>query len=217
VGVCTVMELRSTAITGFAVIMRIGCYYFLATLRSRYRRGPTRTTDQDYGKPQASQRRSMTDDVSRDIAASLTESLARIGFSPDQVARVAKLATLHGLPIGTFVFREGELHRTAYLLQSGHVDLIMRTPGRGNQRILTLGPGDLVAWSALVGNGVMTCSALCTEDTSLIALDAAALTDLVEKDAELGYRWMRWVAQSVSQRLLATRLQLLDLFAPISP
>lgn len=159
----------------------------------------------------------MTENVSRDIAASLTETLARIGFNPDQMARVAELASHHRLPMGAFVFREGELHCTAYVLQSGHVDLIMRTPGRGNQRILTLGPGDLVAWSALVGNSVMTCSALCTEDAGLIAIDAARLTDLVEGDAELGYRWMRWVAQSVSQRLLATRLQLLDLFAPLSP
>jgi CRP-like cAMP-binding protein len=60
----------------------------------------------------------------------------------------------------------------------------------------------------------MTCSALCIRDAQLIAIDAKALELRIQQDHEFGYQFMRMLAKALAQRLTATRLQLLDLFAP---
>ena len=52
---------------------------------------------------------------------------------------------------GEYLFREGEPHGDMYVVLEGKVDLLMTIPGRGARRILTVGSGELLAWSAVVG------------------------------------------------------------------
>ena len=125
--------------------------------------------------------------------------------------RLAEIGEFHEFKLGSLLFREGNESRQCFLILEGHVALEMYVPGRGQVRILTLGPGDLLAWSALFG-GRMTTSALSLESTRLIAVPADRLEMLCRENPEFGYHWMRAVAIAMSQRLLATRLQLLDLF-----
>ncbi len=116
------------------------------------------------------------------------------------------------LKAGETLFREGERNRDFYVLMAGKMDLTVMVPGRGATRILTLGPGDLVAWSSIVGDKTMTCSATCVEPSKLIAVPAAEVEELAESDPKFGYEFMRMLASAIAQRLVATRLQLLDLF-----
>jgi CRP-like cAMP-binding protein len=99
-----------------------------------------------------------------------------------------------------------------FLVESGHVALDMHVPGRGPVRILTVGEGELLGWSALLQDGPMTCAATALESTRLIAIPGAGLAALCEANQEIGYRVMRQMARALAQRLVATRLQLLDLF-----
>ena len=143
------------------------------------------------------------------------ESLQKLPFGAElpqaSLDRLAEIGELHEFKLGSLLFREGNESRQCFLILEGHVALEMYVPGRGQVRILTLGPGDLLAWSALFG-GRMTTSALSLESTRLIAVPADRLEMLCRENPEFGYHWMRAVAIAMSQRLLATRLQLLDLF-----
>ena len=85
-------------------------------------------------------------------------------------------------------------------------------PTRGGVRILSVGPGDMIAWSALLGDGRMTASAVAIEDTEVVAIPAADALALSETHPEFGYYLMQRVANALANRLVATRLQLLDLF-----
>lgn len=144
------------------------------------------------------------------------ETLARLGFAasfPRPVLEAfAKLATPRHAEAGEVLFREGGVNHTFFVVVHGHVTLEMSTPASGGTQLLTLGPGDILAWSALLGGETMTATATCREATDLIALDGQALKALCEAEHELGYFVMRQLAQALSKRLLATRLQLLDLF-----
>jgi CRP/FNR family transcriptional regulator, cyclic AMP receptor protein len=131
----------------------------------------------------------------------------------DPLARVSALAQPVELEVGDFLFREGEVQFQVFVMLEGQLDLVMQVPGRGCQRILTLGPGELVAWSSLLGEGVMSCSALCIRRAHLIAVDARTLQKWMDADHEFGFQFMRMMAHALSRRLTATRLQLLDLFA----
>lgn len=127
--------------------------------------------------------------------------------------QLAAESTIQRLSAGAAVFREGGRHDNLYLVRSGKLGLDMNVPGRGAVRILTLGPGEMVGWSALLDDGRMTASAVALEDTEVVFLPSRKLQALCESNHEFGYHLMRRMADALSKRLVATRLQLLDLFA----
>lgn len=135
----------------------------------------------------------------------------------DLRAQLARLGRVHVVTAGTVLFREGDEHRDLYLVAAGSIALEMRVPGRGQVKILSVGPGELLAWSALVSNQVMTATAIASEPTTLIVFSSELLRTLCESNHELGYQFMRQISVALSKRLVATRLQLLDLFADTTP
>jgi len=152
----------------------------------------------------------MTDNTTLKTALEETHFVAE--FSADLADRLAAEAKWKHCPAGTVLFREGNQCDAFYLVHRGHLALEMCLPARGCTRIITLGPGEVVAWSALVGNGRMTATAIATEDTELIELSAAKVLQICVEDLRFGYVLMRRMATSLANRLLATRLQMLDLF-----
>lgn len=135
------------------------------------------------------------------------------GIPGESLARLAQLARSCTYPSGAVLFVEGNVHSQFHIVAEGHVRLDMLVPRRGRIPILTAGPGDVLAWSALVGNSVMTSSAVALEAVKTVALPGDDLKRLCETEHEVGYHVMRQLASALSHRLLATRLQLLDLFA----
>ena len=139
------------------------------------------------------------------------------GFSDLDLESVSQAARLLEVSAGQIVFAEGTIEDELFVVLSGHLALQMQVPRRGEVRLLTVGKGELVGWSGLLGDGRMTASAVATEDSKLIGLSSKRLRELSEKDHELGYLLMTRTARAISQRLLATRLQLLDLFSETEP
>jgi len=135
----------------------------------------------------------------------------------DVLEKLADKSTLGSLMAGEVLFREGSENRNLYFVHSGRLALEMNVPGRGAVRILTIGPGEMVGWSALLGQGTMTASAVALEESELVAAPADKLSELSESNPEFGYHLMLHMAAALSKRLVATRLQLLDLFAAEPP
>ena len=144
------------------------------------------------------------------------ENLDTIGIdsdgSPFLVEPLAALASLETCSAQHSLFREGEVHAKIYWIKEGRVRLEMSGTRAGAKAMLTAGPGDLLGWSALLGDQRMTATAVATLDTTLISFDADALSQLCEQNHDIGYKVMFTIAKSLSKRLVATRLQLLDLF-----
>ncbi len=133
------------------------------------------------------------------------------------IARLESLAQMRVFQPGAVLFVEGNSHPDFHVVASGHVRLDMLVPRRGRVPILTVGPGDVLAWSALVGNSIMTSTAVALEAVKTVALPGDQLRQLCEAEHEVGYHIMRQLASALSRRLLATRLQLLDLFGEHVP
>ena len=135
------------------------------------------------------------------------------GFSPELLEHVAGHARPGEYPAGTVLFREGEVVHELHIVTAGRVALEMRVPGRGSVRLLTVGRDELLAWSAFLHGGRMTATAIVLEPTQTVILDAKRLREACEQNHELGYRVLWQLAQGLSERLVNTRLQFLDLFA----
>ncbi|RMG36137.1 MAG: Crp/Fnr family transcriptional regulator [Planctomycetota bacterium] len=151
----------------------------------------------------------------------VTARLQRATFlgelSAEDAEKLAALACVENHAAGATVFEQGEVRDSVYVVSSGLVALEVCLPRRGCVRIQTLGAGDLLGWSALLSDGCMTARAVAVTPTVLVAFPAAELRRLCDEDHDIGYVVMRQAAVALSRRLLATRLQLLDVFGETEP
>ena len=135
--------------------------------------------------------------------------------SPARQADLGELSSIGScvdFEAGTVIFLEGDEHDSIYFVGDGQVRLDMQTTHGQRRTVLTAGPGDLLAWSSLVSKGVMTSTAIAIDPVQAVVFNINELNALLHRDYRLGYHFMRRVAKAISQRLNATRLQLLDLF-----
>jgi CRP/FNR family transcriptional regulator len=145
----------------------------------------------------------------------LAQVLRKLRFTaelPDPVLEsLAGAATVRGYPRGTHLFHEMRDNHQLMIVWLGRVALDMQVPEHDSIRILTAGPGDVVGWSALLGNGKMTTSATALEDTQVVAFTAPELQAACESNHSFGYFLMNKIAVSLTERLLDTRKQLIDM------
>lgn len=141
-------------------------------------------------------------------AAWLTHSL-----SPHTRIRLAELGRLEHFPAGQVLLREGEPADYLGIVLEGRVGLRMRVPERGQVTVLTVEPGDVIGWSAVVPPYRSTSTPVALVDTELAYFDGPTLREALAADAQLAAEFYPVVLAAVARRLEGTRLQLLDLFS----
>jgi CRP/FNR family cyclic AMP-dependent transcriptional regulator len=152
-------------------------------------------------------------DTIPDPALALSGSWFGAGLSPEAVTRLASIGEVHDLAPGTLVVTEGRVTESLGVVLSGRIALRMLVPERGMVTILTVEPGDVVGWSAVVPPYKGTDDAVAIEPVRLLAFPGEPLRLLLRADATLAASLYPRLLQAVGRRLAATRLQLLDLFA----
>lgn len=126
--------------------------------------------------------------------------------------RLVEIATLGQFDAGETILREGGPTLALGIVHSGRVALRLHVPGRGPFTVLTVEPGDIVGWSAVVPPYRATSTAVAVAPTRALILEAEALRQMLEAEDELAAALYPAILRSVSRRLEMTRLQLLDLF-----
>ncbi|MFN0051305.1 MAG: Crp/Fnr family transcriptional regulator [Planctomycetales bacterium] len=138
-------------------------------------------------------------------------------WSDSIASRLAALSRFEKYPEHHILFREGDVARDAYLVCHGQVALDMSAPGRKTARILTVGRGELLAWSPLVGEPRLSATATTLTPTQLIVFSGPDLLKLCAAEPAIGYPVMQRLSWAMARRLTATRLQLMDLYAHTTP
>lgn len=114
---------------------------------------------------------------------------------------------------GQYIFREGEQAGRFYVLRHGKVALETAAPQMGVRIVETIEAGDVLGWSWLFPPYRWHFSARALETVRAVSLDGACLRDKCEVDHDVGYEIMMRFTAIIIERLQATRLQLLDLYA----
>ena len=135
--------------------------------------------------------------MDRELLRLLSESAMRANFAEQET-----------------IFRQGEPADRFYLIQAGSVFITSRIPGRGQITIQTIGSGEALGWSWLFPPYRWHFSARSIDETDAVAFDAQALREKTEENHDFGYDIAMRIAQIMLQRLQATRMQLLDFYAP---
>ncbi|MBS2964626.1 cyclic nucleotide-binding domain-containing protein [Actinocrinis puniceicyclus] len=114
---------------------------------------------------------------------------------------------------GERVFAEGAAAERFWLIETGSVALDIWVPGRGQQTVETLSAGTVLGWSWLYPPHRWHFGAQARDDVEAIAFDAAAVRRRCEADPAFGYAILRCFTPVIIERLQATRLRMLDLYA----
>jgi CRP-like cAMP-binding protein len=133
-------------------------------------------------------------------------------LSEPQLRRLLTCTRSVRFPAGAFLLQEGGQADTLYLLRTGRVALEQHVPGRGPTQLESLGPGDILGLSWLFPARNWTLDARAVEPVEAFALDSACLKEQMATDASLGLLLATRLIQQLYQRLVAVRLQRLDLY-----
>jgi len=142
------------------------------------------------------------------------------GFSDDHLQHLASLAEIKEFPAGSVVFRDGQPSSSVYLVVQGDITLELNVPTRGAMQFQTVGSGQLLGWTPVLGLGSMTATASVQEPSTLLVLNAAQIQAFWAYDLSFGFAFMQRIAQVLTSRLFATRLLLLDVYReqpPVAP
>lgn len=130
--------------------------------------------------------------------------------------RVAAIAKVGEAKAGGMIDVQGEPATKFYLLVSGRLGVVLELDfgvSKKNYMVTTVGPGQMFAYSGLVGHPHYTAGSRAMTNSAYLEFDVAKLHAAFNEDPRLGYVMMRMVAQTIASRLRAMQLQLAQQYA----
>ena len=135
------------------------------------------------------------------------------GMKESHVLKLADMALEVQFARDQIIFRQGDESGLFYLIVSGKVAIEASAPGR-MLRVQTAGEGYELGWSSFLAKGGKHFQARTLEPVRALVFDGARLRQACEQDSGFGYQVLLRVLGVVARRLQATRMQLLDMYAP---
>jgi CRP/FNR family cyclic AMP-dependent transcriptional regulator len=150
----------------------------------------------------------------QDLTAIIGATWFARDLSPRALDHLVALGTLTDYPGGAVVVREGTVCTSIGVVISGRVALRLRLPGGDDRTILTVDPGDVFGWSAVLPPAVATSTAITVIPTRAVLFDGERLRAAFATDTALAAAVYERLLVAVARRLVATRTQLLDVYRP---
>ena len=147
------------------------------------------------------------------LIAVLNSTRFASGLEPAVQTRLAALSRMVTADSGQELFREGDESEGLGIVIRGRIALRTYVGERGDLTILTVEPGDIYLWSALVPPYRATSSGVVIEPLEAITFPGPALRVALREDPALAQAIYPRALIAVERRLNATRAQLMDMFA----
>ncbi|MFD0318350.1 cyclic nucleotide-binding domain-containing protein [Streptomyces flavalbus] len=144
----------------------------------------------------------------------MTATTLAAALQAEHRARLTETAREVSFESGARLFEEGQRADRFWIVRTGTVDLDLSVPGRRPVVIESLGHGELVGWSWHFPPYWWQLGAEAQSPVRAWEFDAETVRGMCARDAEFGRAVATWVGRVVTDRLHASRLRLLDLYAP---
>jgi CRP-like cAMP-binding protein len=130
-------------------------------------------------------------------------------LSDEQVEEVAKITEKRSYKIDSHIYERGNVAKHLFVMKKGLVSLRRIDPGEEvGIAFETREPGGLFGAASFMKPQEYTLTAVCLEDTEVMAIDADRLFELCEKDPAMGYHLMLKIAQIYFERYKAAKRSL---------
>jgi CRP-like cAMP-binding protein len=125
------------------------------------------------------------------------------GFAREDCDRVRPHLLRPELAAGEVLFREGEPGDRLYVLTRGSVTIFAGT-GREQPRIGTFEPGVIFGEMAMLDGAARSATAVADQAAVAVSLSAAAVTQILAEDPDLGGRLLLNIGRHLANRLRLT-------------
>jgi CRP-like cAMP-binding protein len=144
------------------------------------------------------------------------EQIAKIhlfaGLRSEALHLVAQVAVEETHPVGTVVFKHGDVGEKLYVIIEGRVRITREVQGMGEEALAIVGPGDVFGEMALLDDAPRSATARVHERCRLLAIHRDAFEDLLFVHKDLAYEVLWNVVRMLTRRLRETN----DRFAMLS-
>lgn len=133
-------------------------------------------------------------------------------LEPEQLRKLLPLAREQTFEAGKLIFREGDRSMYLHLIVSGEVVLSNSSgvkPGDPAIAVQTLRAGDALGWSALTEESRTHFQARALTAVITVSFLGLELREACDHDPEMGFALMKQLLELVTERLDATRMQML--------
>ena len=126
------------------------------------------------------------------------------GLARPQLERVAALGRMRSFPGDTRIYTVGDPVDDFYVLADGMVRFTLGLGKRDTSAGEIIRRGEVFGWAPLVeGHARRIATAYCLTPCEVVAIDGAALNELMEDDPALGYALLKKLAVLLTSELVA--------------
>jgi CRP/FNR family transcriptional regulator, cyclic AMP receptor protein len=134
-------------------------------------------------------------------------------LSDEQIAAIVNLSETSTFREGDKIISEGDPGDKVYLILAGRVAITVSLPDdERTEEIATLNKGEVFGELTLLGRGKRAANVITKTEVNLMEWNTLVLNSFLEQDTELGFLVMRSLAQSLSDRLTSTNINLRNTF-----
>ena len=98
---------------------------------------------------------------------------------------------------GEFVFKEGEIGNTMYILLKGQVDILKRTEKGVNRQLASLAPGEIFGEMSLLDTLPRSASAISKGVSEVLAIQEEGFLRLLGKNPQFGVKLLRGLSKKL--------------------
>jgi CRP-like cAMP-binding protein len=133
-------------------------------------------------------------------------------FSPTELLFILQNCREVEVGKNKYLAHEGENAKNFYLLLSGKAQIEIHSNQLGPRVIQSVQDGELVGWSWLFSPNTWIFDVKVVEKAKWLECSGDAFLKEMESNHEFGYKFMKKVVRVMTERLKATRLQVLDIY-----
>ncbi len=132
-----------------------------------------------------------------------------------ELGKIAAFAAHREYAAGDTICWEQDSAEELLVLEKGKLALQMTVPATPTQKarqvtVDVITDNEVAGWSIVVEPFVYTFTAICLQNTSVVAINGARLRELFRRDSQTGYKVMKGLISVVAARLDDTRRLLLS-------
>jgi len=132
-------------------------------------------------------------------------------FEDDITEKIIEISELRQFSVKDVIIEEHQELSELFILVEGRVILGINIPAKGRINIDTIHPGQIFSWSAIFPPYISTAYAIATHPVKVLAIKASELIELMKNNHTFGFKIMKIIGKTLSQRLADTRLQLVNI------
>lgn len=126
------------------------------------------------------------------------------GMSPQSLVQIEAIADPFACPAGEVVFEQNDIDDGVYIVESGEVAIIGRTPGDSVRLLAMVGRGEVFGEFCLLDGGRRSAEARATEDTRGYRIDLDRFAAMRASGNQAAFDVLRPLYSEVAERTRAT-------------